>query len=247
VATHTTDPYNGDDSAWSNVRWISPVPGVATISGDTWQARKSGGNSNAWGLFHNGVILTGGIVTSADPFNSSNPFLFQNGSGGEGVLTFPVAFGDTIMFEAVRAFSIYGDFVGVDLTITVTEGPANPHGPANVFRPDANLLISAQTHSIKGYDHTTGSYLGNFTPPDSGALHRPIGLVADAVLVSPSAPAASAVSVRSKSLPASPSTARGAEDMLFAAWATEDPVLGAPAGLSPSDGDLLAVTMLARK
>jgi hypothetical protein len=134
VATHTTDPYSGDDEALSNVLWTSPVDGVATISGDTWQARKSLGRSNTWALFHNDVNLTGGMLTSDDPFNSSNPFLFENGSGGADVLTFPVAVGDTIKFEAARLYSIYGDFVGVDLTITVTDGPAK------VLRPDANLL-----------------------------------------------------------------------------------------------------------
>jgi hypothetical protein len=236
VATHTTDPYQGDDGAWSNVRWISPEAGVATISGDTWEARKSNGRSNAWGLFHNDVILTGGIVTSTDPFNSSNPFLFQNGSGGEDVLTFPVAVGDTIMFEAVRAFSIYGDFVGVDLTITVTEGPANPRGPAEVFRPDGNFLISAPTHSIKGYDSTTGDYLGNFIPPDSGALHRPIGLVTGPVLVSPSAPQGSAALPISQ-VPTSPALARAVKDRLFGTWATENPSWEPLAWSSNLEGD----------
>jgi hypothetical protein len=212
VATHTTDPYAGDDAALSNVVWTSPLDGVATISGDTWQARKSLGRSNTWELFHNDVLVTEGIVTSDDALNSSNPFLFQNGSGGQDVLTFPVAAGDTIKFEAVRA-SIYGDFVGVDLTITVTDGQAN------VFRPDANLLISAQMHNIKGCDNTTGDDLGNFVPPDRGALHRPIGLVTDPLFVSPSAPQGGGNPCSGHALE------RAARDRLFGACATETSAL----------------------
>jgi hypothetical protein len=187
VATHTTDPTNGDDSAWSNVLWTSPLDGVATISGDTWQAKKSLGRSNDWGLFHDGAILTGGIVTSTDPFNSSNPFLFQNGSGGPDVLTFPVAVGDTIMFEAVRAFSIAGDYVGVDLTITVTPGsspsPGTPQYPQGRWQP-LHQRPEPQYQRLQQHD---GGVLGMLLPPESGALYRPTGLVTDPVVVSPSA------------------------------------------------------------
>ena len=118
MATHTTDPLSGNDAALSNILWTSPIGGTATISGDTWQARKSLSRSNSWTLFHNGTAITGGSVTSSDSFTSSSPFLFQNGSGGAGVLTFPVAAGDTVMFQAVR-ISGAGDFVGVDLSISV--------------------------------------------------------------------------------------------------------------------------------
>jgi hypothetical protein len=124
VLAHTNDPFTGNDVAASNVLWTSPISGTAVISGDVWQARKSLGRANTWSLIVNGVTITSGVVSSADAFTSSNPMSFASGTGGPGVLTFPVNVGDTVAFQAVRvpnAGDTAGDFVGVDLTISVPE------------------------------------------------------------------------------------------------------------------------------
>ena len=120
VITHTVDSFNGNDANVSNVLWTSPVAGTVTISGGTWQARKSLGRSNDWALLVNGAVITGGSLTSNDAFTSGNPFDFANGSGGANVLTVPVSVGDTISFRAQRT-SQPGDFVGVNLLIDIPE------------------------------------------------------------------------------------------------------------------------------
>jgi hypothetical protein len=124
IITHTTDPDTGIDSAFANVLWTSPISGIATITGDTWLARKSLGRSDDWFVLVNGLVVTDGVVSSTDSYTSANPFLFSNGSGGASVLTFPVSVGTTVDFEAIRAPGDDGDFVGVDLSISVVPEPA---------------------------------------------------------------------------------------------------------------------------
>src|SRR5262249_19456984 len=61
----------------------------------------------------------------------------------------------------------------------ISSGSGGVNRPVDIiFGLDGNLLVSsAETHSIKRYDATTGAYLGDFVPPDSGGLHRPHGMV----------------------------------------------------------------------
>jgi hypothetical protein len=83
IITHTNDPDTGNDVSASNVLWTSPVSGIATISGDTWMARKSLGRSNDWYLIINGTTVTQGVVSSTDAYTSSSPSFSRTGRVGQ--------------------------------------------------------------------------------------------------------------------------------------------------------------------
>ena len=121
VVVHSTDDGNGPASGPANVIWTSPATGTIAIAGAVWIARDIG-RSNDWTLLHKGVPLTGGSIFSGDPFHRANPFDLATGSGGAAVLQdIPVSEGEVIELEIIKSStSQFGDFVGVDLQITLT-------------------------------------------------------------------------------------------------------------------------------
>lgn len=123
VVVHSHDFANGLSATPSaNVLWISPVDGTIDISGAVWMGREIG-RSNDWQLFVNGALISSGSISSGDPFDRLNPFLFSMGLGGpSALLNVPVSIGDTVQLDIVRT-SLFGDFVGANLTITATEAP----------------------------------------------------------------------------------------------------------------------------
>jgi hypothetical protein len=117
VVVHSTDDSNGISSGVANVIWTSPINGVIDISGAVWMARDID-RSNRWTLLLNEVTLTSGDIFSGDRFNRSKPFVFAKGSGGPKALKrIAVSIGDVIELRIERT-SEWGDFVGVNLTIT---------------------------------------------------------------------------------------------------------------------------------
>jgi hypothetical protein len=121
IAVHTYDPANGGPNGEAKLVWTSPVRGVATVGGGVWMGRDIG-RANTWTLLHNSVPLTGGTISSGDAFDRAHPFLFSAGSGGAGVLANrDVALGDRLALLLVRIGSA-GDFVVVDMTVTVCVG-----------------------------------------------------------------------------------------------------------------------------
>jgi hypothetical protein len=120
VVVHSTDGSNGSASGAANVIWTSPSNGVVDIFGAVWMTRDIG-RSNQWTLFLNGVPLTAGNVSSGDEFNRAHPFNFANGSGGPAVLNgIETSINDVIELR-IEKTSGFGDFVGVNFTITLTE------------------------------------------------------------------------------------------------------------------------------
>jgi hypothetical protein len=94
---------------------------VVIVSGAVWMTRDIG-RSNHWTLYRNDQALTSGDISSGDPYSRANPFRFDQGSGGPGVLVgIPVAQGDSLEL-AIAKTSPFGDFVGVSFHITVV-GP----------------------------------------------------------------------------------------------------------------------------
>lgn len=130
VGGHSTDGASLD-SAPANITWTSPLSGIATVSGGTWLARNQG-RSNDWRLYVNDTLVTGGSLTTGDPYDSSNPLDFAAGFGGPSVLVFPVAVGDTVTFEMVKTF-IFGEFQGVDFQVSVANAAVPEPATVTLF------------------------------------------------------------------------------------------------------------------
>jgi hypothetical protein len=136
--------HGSDNSSFNlnpaNVTWTSPLAGIVTVSGGAWMG-KNQGRSADWFLYHNAAQLTGGSLFTGDPYSSATPFDFATGSGGAGVLTFPVAVGDTIRFEIVRTH-MFGEFIGVDFRVTAQD-TAVPEPASLVLLGSGVALVSA--------------------------------------------------------------------------------------------------------
>ena len=113
IVTHTSRP----DVPNSNVTWTSDLNGEIDILGSVWATREFG-RSNDWFLYLNGGLLTSGTVAGGDPYDRSNPFIFELGSGGPSVLrNISISVGDVVKLEFQQLFGFGEDYVGVDLRI----------------------------------------------------------------------------------------------------------------------------------
>jgi hypothetical protein len=134
VIIHSTDGFNGIGNGLGNVLWTSPSFGSATITGGVWIGRDIGRAVN-WSLLKDGMSITGGSLSSGDAFHRANPFLFSAGSGGAAAVNnLAVSPGTTVELRFTTASANGGDFVGVDLNLTV--GATNPSGD---FNNDGNV------------------------------------------------------------------------------------------------------------
>lgn len=125
VGMHGSTHYN-DRIGIANVTWTSPIDGTATISGGVWLARKTEGRDMNWRILANGTSMTDGTLLHTDSYTSASPFNFSLGSGGMSALTIPVFSGEVItleLFKALTSQDNYGEFVGVNLTITAEGSP----------------------------------------------------------------------------------------------------------------------------
>jgi len=102
------------------VTWTSPVGANVRIEGGVWRTNPEDGRSMTWTLRLNGAALSSGEVTPANPYSSSSPFLYRDGSGGPGAVNFAVVPGDVITLELTSSFA---GFIGVDLRIVAPVAP----------------------------------------------------------------------------------------------------------------------------
>jgi hypothetical protein len=118
IVVHTTDAANGVGHGIANLLWTSPITGVVNVSGAVWMTRDIS-RSNHWTLYKNDQAITSGDISSGDPYSRANPFRFDQGSGGAGVLEgISVVPGDSLEL-AIGKTSTFGDFVGVEFHIAV--------------------------------------------------------------------------------------------------------------------------------
>jgi hypothetical protein len=106
-----------------------------------------------WRLTLNGAVVTGGTMTDANAYTSSNPFNLANGSGGAAALSIPVVAGDVIGIDAGRMTPfVDSDFVGVELSIAVVPEPSTWSlvglGFAGVIAARRNKPASGQQRPI---------------------------------------------------------------------------------------------------
>jgi hypothetical protein len=119
VLVHCRDNTNGGANGEGNILWTAPSAGVVDMTGAFWIARDIGRSVN-WIISVNGTAITGGTVASGDPYSRANPLLMSAGSGGPSVLqNIPINAGDTIGILTLKgSLSSFGDFIGIDWTIT---------------------------------------------------------------------------------------------------------------------------------
>ena len=160
VVVHSTDTFRGPMGI-ANVTWTSPVNTTIDISGEAWMVRDIG-RGNTWQLSLNGDPFTDGYVSSGDPYGRANPFDFAAGSGGPSALSgIAVSIGDEIRLDLIADLSEdFGDFVGVNLTITTQQAPQFDDVPPGYW-----AVTSIQTLAARGV--TSGCGGGNFCPDDS--------------------------------------------------------------------------------
>lgn len=107
---------------FSYVTWTSPHAGLAVVSGGAWNS-KTNDRPMTWSLRKNGVEFSRGDMVYADPYSSSNPFLFTLGSGGPGAVQQTVAAGDTLELWIYRTTtSTWANGVGVNLGVDLYTG-----------------------------------------------------------------------------------------------------------------------------
>jgi formylglycine-generating enzyme required for sulfatase activity len=104
----------------ANFTWTSPIDGTVQIEGGVWLAIDVNGRSMDWSLRVNDVAVTGGNLSPGDPYDSTNPFDFNDGFGGLSVLTQSVSIGDVIELRFERTH-VFGEWVGVDFSIISIE------------------------------------------------------------------------------------------------------------------------------
>jgi hypothetical protein len=127
VVIHSRDDANGVGTGVGNVIWTSPLSGLISVRGAVWMARDIG-RSNQWSLWLDQTLLSSGNVSSGDPYGRDAPLDLAAGSGGaQALIDLPVSPGDVLML-AVEKTSFFGDFVGVELTITA-EGASDDNCP----------------------------------------------------------------------------------------------------------------------
>jgi hypothetical protein len=131
VVVHTQDNTNGADNGPANVVWTSPSAGTISITDGVWEGRDfpdlgGGSRGNTWSLYLDNTLLSSGVIKGGDGYSRANPFTFNLGSGGAAVLqNLHVVAGDEIRLELDRT-GFQGDYVGVNLGITVIPEPSSP-------------------------------------------------------------------------------------------------------------------------
>lgn len=122
VVVHTTDDTNGVGQGFANVAWTSPSDGEVNVSGGVWMGRDIG-RANVWQIYLNDVLLTTGTIGSGDAYDRATPMGLNEGSGGtNSVSDLVVSAGDVLRLEFQKA-SQAGDFVGVNMTISLKPVP----------------------------------------------------------------------------------------------------------------------------
>jgi hypothetical protein len=139
IVVHTTDA-NGPGQGLANVVWTSALNGTIDISGNVWLARDEFDRSNVWRLLVNGTVISTGDLFAGDPFSRATPMDLALGTGGPAALLgIPVSIGDAIELQFEKTGS-FGEFVGVNLTISREIGQVPE--PSQAFVTAAAILAA---------------------------------------------------------------------------------------------------------
>lgn len=133
IIFHSTDGANGVGSGPANVLFTVPRTGRLSIRGGTWIGRDIG-RAVVWTIFLNGVALSSGTLSSGDVYSGATPFEFTAGSGGlTAVSDIVVTENDhlVVWFDTTSSSS-FGDFVGIEATVTIEKCPADYSGTEEV-------------------------------------------------------------------------------------------------------------------
>jgi hypothetical protein len=116
VIVHTTDAANGSSSGIANLLFVSPVAGIADISGALWNARNSFTNrAQKWELRIDGTLVDSGLLPGNGTVTRSSPDAINLSS-------ISLDLNDQVVlsiFMDVSNGSVLGDFVGLSLNIDI--------------------------------------------------------------------------------------------------------------------------------
>jgi hypothetical protein len=114
-------PYGGD-STFLNVTWTSPGDGSISITGRAWDGQIFPGRDVSWSLSVGGQILAHRSSVFGLYRTDAAAQFAANLSGAQSLELIPITQGETVQF-LVAAQTYYGQFVGLDETITFTPVP----------------------------------------------------------------------------------------------------------------------------
>jgi hypothetical protein len=113
IVMHTTDAFNGIGSGLGALVFTSPAAGMATLSGYLYNARNMH-RPQAWSLAVDGVTVAAGSLPGDGTWTRANKATFD-------IADYPLQAGSAVVltvFENAGAQGA-GDFVGLDMTVTL--------------------------------------------------------------------------------------------------------------------------------
>lgn len=127
VVVQTASPINGNGPA--TVAWISPTPGLATVSGDIWPA--SGGQAAAysWTLYEGERAVSTGTLLPGE-YSRSAPFHLALGSGGPGAIS-NITVGQDEMIKFVLTGSQSGQ-AGLRMSVSLNPTSVKEYAVGNI-------------------------------------------------------------------------------------------------------------------
>ncbi len=94
IIAHTQTNDSNAGAGDFSVRFVSPVAGLANISGRLWDAHQNVDRNQAWEVLVNGISQDSGVVLGNGTEGSGNPDTFS-------LLSILLQAGDTVVLKAV--------------------------------------------------------------------------------------------------------------------------------------------------
>ncbi len=119
VVGHST---NSGNPALATIVWTSPGDGTIDILGQAWDGFHASDRDDNWFLWVGGTKVAEHYSVFGVAKNSAAAQFANNLVPGGSLTGLPVVAGETLTFQ-IQATSVYGHFVGVDLTVDYSEVP----------------------------------------------------------------------------------------------------------------------------
>ncbi len=122
VIGHSTSAGGG---ALGTISWTSPSAGVITVSGSAWDAWHVDQRVDAWQLYINDILVAQRTDVTGIANTDAAALFANNLLPGQSLGGWAVSPGDTVVFQ-IQAITSLGHFVGVDLSVDLSDSAAVP-------------------------------------------------------------------------------------------------------------------------